>query len=101
MGIFQIAALAVSGELLVRLAEPLKKYIDMLLPRALLRRLKKEAQTRHTTFSHLVRESLQLRFPSSPSRSERLEAVRQLQAMSLPAGSWAKMESEIDRGRRA
>jgi hypothetical protein len=75
--------------------------IDLLLPKVLLRRLKKEARARHTTFSSLVRESLQRRFPSLPTRAERLDAVRRLGAMSLPIGPWSKMESEIHQGRGA
>ena len=75
--------------------------VDLLLHKALLRRLKKEARARHTTFSSLVRENLQHRFPAIPTRTDRLDAVRRLQALSLPVGPWAKMESEIHRGREA
>lgn len=75
--------------------------VDLLLPKTLLRRLKKEAKVRHTTFSSLVRESLQRRFPDALARSTRLQAVRRLQAMSLPIGPWDAMESEIDKGRAA
>ena len=75
--------------------------VDLLLPKTLLRRLKKEVRARHITFSSLVRESLQNRFPDLPSRAERLDAVRHLEAMSLPIGPWSKMESEIHQGRRA
>ena len=75
--------------------------VDLLLPKTLLRRLKKEAKERHTTFSSLVRENLQRRFPALGSRSTRLEAVRRLQAMSLPVGPWTQMESEIEKGRTA
>ncbi len=75
--------------------------VDLLLPKSLLRRLKQEAKARHTTFSSLVRENLQRRFPELGSRSTRLEAVRRLQAMSLPVGPWDQMESDIDKGRAA
>jgi hypothetical protein len=75
--------------------------VDLLLPKILLRRLKKEAQARHGTFSSLVRETLQLRFPGGPARGARMEAVRRLQAMSLPVGPWTQMEADIDKGRSA
>jgi hypothetical protein len=75
--------------------------VDLLLPKILLRRLKKEAHLRHATFSSLVRETLQLRFPAGPTRIERMEAVRRLQAMSLPVGPWPQMEADIDKGRMA
>ena len=74
--------------------------VDLLLPKALLRRLKKEAKARRTTFSSLVRDSLQIRFPGIASHIARLEAVRRMKAMSLPVGPWRRMESEIDKGRR-
>ena len=75
--------------------------VDLLLPKTLLRRLKKEAKARHTTFTSLVRESLQTRFPGLASHVARLEAARRLKTMSLPIGSWTQMESEINKGRAA
>ena len=75
--------------------------VELLLPKKLLRLLKKEAKARHTTFSSLVRESLQQTFAGAYSRSSRLDSVRQLQAMSLPVGPWEHMEAEIDKGRTA
>jgi hypothetical protein len=75
--------------------------VDLLLPKRLLKRMRKAARERHTTFSHLVRESLQLRFSNAMSRSARLAAVQRLQNMSLPVGPWARMESEISKGRTA
>jgi len=80
---------------------PELQRVDLLLPQKLLRRIKKEAKSRHTTFSSLVRESLQRTFTGAFSRTSRLDAVRRLQAMSLPVGSWEQMESDIDRGRAA
>ncbi len=75
--------------------------VDLLLPQTLLKRIKKEAKARHTTFSSLVRESLQRTFKDPFSKSSRLNAVRRLQEMSLPIGPWKQMESEIDKGRTA
>jgi hypothetical protein len=75
--------------------------VDVLLPKGLLRSIKKAARERRTTFSHLVRESLQLRFPDLASRSSRLAAVERLRSMSLPVGPWGRMESEIHKGRTA
>ena len=75
--------------------------VDLLLPKTLLRRIKKAAQERGSTFSSMVRESLQLRFPHGAAHASRLAAVKRLKAMSLPIGSWKQMESEIHRGRMA
>ena len=80
---------------------PELQRVDLLLPQKLLRRIKKEAKARHTTFSSLVRESLQRTFAGAFSRTSRLDAVRRLQAMSLPVGPWEQMESEIEKGRTA
>jgi hypothetical protein len=84
-----------------RLLMPELHRVDLLLPQTLLKRIKKEAKVRHTTFSSLVRESLQRTFRGTFSQSSRLDSVRQLQAMSLPVGSWKQMESEINKGRTA
>jgi hypothetical protein len=75
--------------------------VDLLLPMGLLKSIKKAAKERRTTFSHLVRESLQLRFPSLASRTSRLAAVERLKGMSLPVGPWARMETQIHKGRTA
>ncbi len=75
--------------------------VDLLLPKTLIKHLKKEAQTQHTTFSALVRDNLQRCFMHSGSRSTRMDAVRRIRAMSLPVGPWEKMVSDIDRGRTA
>jgi len=80
---------------------PENQRVDLLLPQTLLRRIKKEARARHTTFSSLVRESLQRTFAGAFSQASRLDSVRRLQAMSLPVGPWKQMESEIDKGRAA
>jgi len=75
--------------------------VDLLLPKGLLKNIKKAAKERRTTFSHLVRESLQVRFPSLETRASRLAAVQRLKGMSLPVGPWARMEAQIHKGRAA
>ncbi len=73
--------------------------VDLLLPKGLLRNMKKMARERHTTFSRLVRESLQQRFSHGVPRSSRMAAVQRLKNMSLPVGPWTRMASEIHKGR--
>ena len=71
----------------------LSKKTTILLPPALHERLTQLAEQRSTSLGDLVRSACEREY-GTPSREERIAAVRRLAALKLPAGDVRRMKRE-------
>lgn len=71
----------------------LSKKTTILLSPKLHRRLRRLARQHHTSLGQLVRDACEAKYGLADSDA-RLQAVRELSALSLPVGSSARMKRE-------
>jgi len=70
---------------------------DLLLPKKLLQRLRRDARERKTSLSALVRETLERTYTIA-SEQERMAAAKRLTSCQGPVADWPQMKRQILRG---